>query len=92
MESGKVVLGVLAGIAIGAALGILLAPEKGSVTRKQILSKGEDYADALTKKLDAFIETVSKNYDGVLHGAEELGAKGKAAFVEIKKEIKNGMA
>jgi len=60
MESGKVVLGVLAGVAIGAALGILLAPEKGSVTRKQILSKGEDFTNDLTKKLDSFIEEASK--------------------------------
>ena len=32
MDSGKVVLGVLAGVAAGAILGILFAPEKGSVT------------------------------------------------------------
>ncbi len=37
MSTGKVVLGTLAGIAIGAIAGILLAPEKGSTTRRQIL-------------------------------------------------------
>lgn len=90
MESGKVVLGVLAGIAFGAALGILLAPEKGSVTRKQILSKGEEYADGLSGKLDSFMEAVSKNYEGARQVAEELSAKGKAKFEEIKREVKNG--
>lgn len=92
MESGKVVLGVLAGIAFGAALGILLAPEKGSVTRRQILNKGDDYANDLNKKLDNFIETVSKNYEGVLQHAEELSAKGKSKFDQIKKELTNAAA
>ena len=36
MKSGKVLLGVLAGAAAGALLGILFAPEKGTKTRKMI--------------------------------------------------------
>jgi gas vesicle protein len=92
MESGKVVLGVLAGIAVGAVMGILFAPEKGSDTRKQILSKGEDFANDLTKKLDSFIDETSKKYESAMHHAEELSARGKAKFDEIKKEVKNGMA
>lgn len=36
MSSGKIILGTLAGIAIGTTLGILFAPEKGCVTRKKI--------------------------------------------------------
>ena len=54
MSSGKVLLGVLAGITAGAIMGILLAPEKGSKTRKQIIDKGDDYADELKSKFDDF--------------------------------------
>ena len=87
MESGKVVLGVLAGVAIGAVLGILLAPEKGSVTRKQILGKGEDYADRLSKKFDGAMEMASRNYEGVLRGVEELSKKGKVKLDDgVKKD------
>jgi gas vesicle protein len=86
MESGKVVLGVLAGVAVGAVLGILLAPEKGSVTRSQILGKGEDYADRLSKKFEGLMETASKNYDEMLHTAGELSAKGKAKLDGFKKD------
>lgn len=89
MESGKVFLGVLAGVAIGAVLGILLAPEKGSVTRNQILGKGEDYADQFATKLDRFLKTVSKNYEGAFRTAEELTANGKTNLDEIKREIKD---
>ena len=89
MESGKVVLGVIAGIAIGAVLGILLAPEKGSVTRNKIMSKGEDLAGSLRKKLDDILETTSNTYSSVVHKAEELSGNGKGKLDELKKELKN---
>jgi gas vesicle protein len=52
MTNGKAILAVLAGIAAGAALGMLFAPDKGSDTRKVISKKGEDLADALNDKID----------------------------------------
>lgn len=52
METKKAVLGVLAGLAAGAAIGILFAPDKGSNTRKRITRKGEEFAEELNKKID----------------------------------------
>ena len=54
MSKGKVVLGALAGLAIGAIAGILFAPQKGSKTRKKIMDTGDDYVDKLKSKLDEF--------------------------------------
>ena len=45
-------LGVLAGFAAGAALGILFAPGKGSNARKNISRRTEDLVDALNDKLE----------------------------------------
>lgn len=60
MNSGKkVLLGVLAGIATGALLGILFAPAKGSDTRKKIAEKGEDYTDALEAQFNEFLRRIS---------------------------------
>ena len=65
MTTGKVVLGVLAGVAAGALLGILFAPEKGSGTRKSILKKKDEITDELKEKFDEFIESVSEKYEKV---------------------------
>ena len=59
MSSGKVVLGLLAGAAVGALAGILFAPAKGSRTRKRILRKGEDYYDSLKEKFEKVKEEVT---------------------------------
>jgi len=52
MSSGKALLGVMAGIAAGAVLGVLFAPEKGADSRKNISKKGEDLANALNQKME----------------------------------------
>ncbi len=57
MSSGRVLLGLLAGVAAGALLGVLFAPEKGSVTRRNIAKKSEDYVDDLKTKFQDFIES-----------------------------------
>jgi len=75
MSSGKVLLGVLAGVAAGALLGILFAPEKGSTTRRKIVSKGEEYVDDLKEKFGEFVDKVADKFE--------------SAKEEIKKESTN---
>jgi len=65
MSSGKVLLGVLAGMAVGAALGVLFAPDKGWNTRKRISKKGEDIADDLGDKFEEFLDSISVKMDEV---------------------------
>ena len=45
MSKGNTIAGLLVGLAAGAALGVLFAPEKGSDTRKKIASKGRKRVD-----------------------------------------------
>jgi gas vesicle protein len=89
MDTGKVVLAGLAGIAAGAILGILFAPEKGSRTRRQILNKGNDYAEDLKDKFDDMLETMSNKYESVMSDAEDMVNKGKSKYNEAKKETHN---
>lgn len=55
MARGRIILGVLAGVAAGALIGILFAPDKGSSTRKKIIDKGEDYVGNLKEKINGIM-------------------------------------
>lgn len=89
MSKGNVVLGTLAGLAIGATAGVLFAPEKGSTTRKQITDKATGYVDKLKSKVDGVRDSLSEKFDGAKRDAEELVDKGKEKYDEAKKEMKN---
>ena len=82
MSSGKVLLGVLAGLAAGALLGVLFAPDKGAVTRKVIIKKSEDYAEGLKEKFNEFIDDINKNVEEVNNKAEKVKPKAET----IKKD------
>lgn len=88
MSTGKVLLGVLAGVATGALLGILFAPAKGSRTRRRILRQGESYVDGLKEKFNEYADTITEKLE---HAKEEVSAfaqKGKEKFEEAEKEVK----
>lgn len=78
MKADKIILGVLGGIAVGALLGVLFAPEKGDKTRKKIVNKSNDYADELKDKLDALLGTINKKYEKIWNEGENLIAEGKS--------------
>lgn len=44
-NNGKLLLGLAAGVVAGAAIAILFAPEKGSVTRERIINLGKRKKD-----------------------------------------------
>jgi len=89
MSTGKVVLGTMAGLAIGAIAGILFAPEKGSTTRKQIMDKSDDYVDKLKSKFGEFRDSFAEKFESTKKDAENLVEKGKEKYDEAKKDVKN---
>ena len=86
MNTGKVLLGVLAGVAVGALAGILFAPAKGSRTRKRIYQKGEDYAEGLNETVGEILESISHKFEQVKAEVAEFAQKGKDKIHEIEKQ------
>ena len=81
MSTGKIVLGVLAGIAAGAALGVLIAPDKGANTRRKIKQSGVDLADDLKENVTSAVDNITHKfarYKGAVkenldHGVTRVG-------------------
>lgn len=89
MNTKKVVLGTVAGIALGAIASILFAPEKGSTTRKQIRDKSDEYVNKLKSMFDEFFDSLTQKFEGAKQDAEILAEKGKDNYYDAKKDIKN---
>ncbi|MBC7438453.1 MAG: YtxH domain-containing protein [Flavobacterium sp.] len=90
MDTGKVVLGALAGLATGAILGILFAPEKGTETRKKIATKGKDSLEDLKNKYNDLIDSLSSKLDDVKSEGKKYIEEGKKYIDEGKEYLHDG--
>lgn len=63
-KDSNTMLGILAGTAIGATLGILFAPNKGSVTRQRIADEAAHTKDVIAEKAGAIKENVVSTVSG----------------------------
>ena len=77
-DNTKVIVALLAGIAAGAALGILFAPERGTETRDKISESLKNLGDTIKETAAAEIDNlvglkdkVVENIKSKVRGAEE---------------------
>jgi gas vesicle protein len=87
MSTSKILLGFVAGAAVGAVLGILFAPDKGAETRRKISEQGNDLADNLKGKFTDLVDGVKDKFSSLKTEAEEVADKGYSAFKKTKAEF-----
>lgn len=88
MKTSSAVLGVLGGIGIGVALGVLFAPDKGVETRKKIGKKGADLSDEIKIKFDDIIDLLGNLVTKTESKGNDLLRDGQALIEQINDDIK----
>lgn len=88
MKTSSALLGVLGGIGIGVALGVLFAPDKGVETRRKISKKGTDLSDDIKIKFDDILDLLGNLVSKTELKGKALLNDGQALIEQINDEIK----
>lgn len=84
MKASRALLSIVAGAAVGAAIGILYAPDKGSNTRRKITSRGGEFVGGIKQKANSLVESVKSPFMQEMHEANGKAMQAKAKFTELK--------
>ena len=90
MSHGSAVGCLVAGLGIGAALSVFLAPRSGAETRKWIATKCLDQVDAANAKVRQTRLRVHEIVDEGQRKVDEAVMAGREAFGTVKAEPKTG--
>lgn len=77
--------GILIGLAVGAVVGLLLAPESGNKTRKRISSESDSFFKDLQDQLQSGLENIKDQYNDYIDAAAD---KGQSLVGQAKKKAK----
>jgi gas vesicle protein len=83
MSSKDVLIGLLAGAAVGAVAGILYAPDKGEKTRKKIKKQTARYAEDISDSVHEFVEELKSKIE---NAKDEVTESAKEKVEELKKK------
>jgi gas vesicle protein len=82
-STGNFILGLLSGAAIGTAIGILYAPDKGEVTRDKLSKRAEDLKEDLDDRFDDLKDYVNETMSEM----KEKLADVKEKVTDVKERV-----
>lgn len=92
MSNSKALLGFVAGAAVGALAGILLAPDKGSNTRSKISGKAGDLTDSLKNSFNSFVDDLKSTYSNAKDDVETAGNAAKEKVKGFKSDAQSSFS
>ena len=75
MRIGRILFGILTAIGAGAVLGVLFAPDKGSITRNKLSKKTNELGNELESKINAVTDSVNKKMADLKEDAKRMAAE-----------------
>lgn len=75
MKAQSIIIGALAGLAAGALIGILFAPDKGSEIRSKIGKKGGEYMDSVKKGFNSFVDGFAERFSETTDEVADVARK-----------------
>jgi gas vesicle protein len=75
MKAQTVIIGALAGLAAGALIGILFAPDKGTEIRSKIGKKSGEYMDSVKKGFNSFVDGFTEKVNEVRDDVADVSRK-----------------
>lgn len=88
MKTNNVLLGVVGGLAAGAILGVLFAPDKGTNTRKKIAKKSSKLKDNAMESFGNLVTSMENKYAELASKTSEEIEKGKTTVELINDKLK----
>ncbi len=71
-SNSKVLLALLGGVAVGAVIGLLFAPDKGSETRKKVADAAKDFSEKAKEKVKEGMKMASDFKSKVKNDADDF--------------------
>jgi gas vesicle protein len=91
MKTSTIIINTLIASAVGVAIGMLFAPQKGSKTRRNISEKNQEYSDYLADKFGDFIDSVSHPLESVEEETKRLARKANERAKKVAYEVNAAM-
>ena len=85
MNAKDLIGGLLAGAAIGVAIGLLLAPQSGKQTRDDLASGTRKLTDSLKGTVDESIESLKGKFNS---GLDEVTKRGREAVTSLGEKVR----
>jgi len=84
MNAKSLIGGLLAGAALGVAIGILLAPESGSKTRENIAKGSRKLVDGLKGSVQDSVDSLRKKFGSAEEVVKTARENSNSAFEKMK--------